>query len=165
MISNQIRESLQLVCSALNEHHVDYIIIGGIAVGFFGYQRISGASIANPSLKADLDFWYRPTTDNFINLIKALEKIGVDKGKLDEIIFNPKKTFLKIPHAKFNTDFLPSMLGLNSYTECKARAEKHLFDGIELYILSYQDLIKNKQAVNRETDRNDIGQLNKKIKN
>ena len=57
------------------------------------------------------------------------------------------------------------MLGLDNYTECKTRAEKHLFDGIELYILSYQDLIKNKQAVNSETDQNNIDQLNKNQRN
>lgn len=42
MISNEIRESLQHTCSALNKHGVEYMLIGGIAVGFYGYQRPSG---------------------------------------------------------------------------------------------------------------------------
>lgn len=42
MISNEIRQSLQTVCLALNKYKVEYMLIGGIAVAFYGYQRPSG---------------------------------------------------------------------------------------------------------------------------
>jgi hypothetical protein len=51
MITNEIRETLQKVCSVLNKHKVDYLIVGGVAVGFHGYQRLSIISNQRPELK------------------------------------------------------------------------------------------------------------------
>lgn len=161
MITNQIRESLQKVCFALNKNNVEYIVVGGVAVGYHGYQRISGLSMHKQEIKTDLDFWYNPTIGNFTNLIKALQYLQVKNDSLQKIIFDPKKTFLKIPHSNFHTDFLPQMIGLDSFSECKRNASKEVLDGNTLYILGYDDLIKNKMAVGRNIDKEDIKALNK----
>lgn len=115
MIGNELRETLQKICFLLNKYAVDFMIIEGTAVAYYGYQRISGISVHSPEIKTDLDFWYKPTTENFINLTRSLEELGIDKDKLNSIVFDPKKTFLKIPHTNFQTDFLPVMDGLESY--------------------------------------------------
>lgn len=159
MIANEIREVLQKVCSALNKHGVEYILVGGTAVGYHGYRRISGATYHNPEIKTDLDFWYKPTTKNFIKLVDALKELGVDAHALDRIVFDPRKTFLKIPHKNFHTDFLPIMLGLNSFDDCKKSAVNEVIDNNSILILSYDDLIKNKLAVNRPIDANDVSHL------
>src|SRR6267142_7081213 len=122
MISNEIREALQRVCTSLNRHKVDCMLIGGVAVGFYGYQRISGISMFKPELKTDLDFWYNPTNENYLNLLKALEELEVDTSDLEKIVFDPQKTFLKIPKEKFHIDFLPRMEGLPSYSDCRKNA-------------------------------------------
>jgi hypothetical protein len=36
MIANEIRESLQKVASLLNKNGVDFIVVGGVAVGYHG---------------------------------------------------------------------------------------------------------------------------------
>ena len=95
MINNSIREALQKICAALNKHNVDFIIVGGIAVGFYAYQRFSAISIARPEMKTDLDFWYNPTVENYLNLLKALREIAVDTSKLEDIVFDPKKNVFK----------------------------------------------------------------------
>lgn len=158
-MDNEVRTSLAFVCSALNNHNVDYIIIGGVAVGYHGYRRISGISTYRPEIKNDLDFWYNPTTENFLNLIKALADLDVDKEKLDQIVFDPQKTFLKIPHQGFHTDFLPQMIGVESFKQCKSRAVKETLDGVDFFVLSYDDLIANKLALNRDIDNDDIKNL------
>lgn len=162
MISNEIRESLQKVCKALNNAAVDFMVIGGTAVGYYGYQRISGSAQYINEIKTDLDFWYRPTTENFIALTSALEMLGVPLDKLQSIVFDPEKTFLKIPHKNFQTDFLPVMAGLESYKECKQNATKETIDGNEFYIISYRDLVKNKQALNRPIDKTDVAELTRR---
>ena len=53
------------------------------------------------------------------------------------------------------------MNGLDSYRESKAKAESLDLDGVILRILSYDDLIINKRAVNRKTDQSDIDELDK----
>jgi hypothetical protein len=160
-MDNEVRKDLMLVCAALNKHHVDYLIIGGIAVGYHGYRRISGISVYRPEIKNDFDFWYNPTTENFHLLTKALADLGVSKESLDNIVFDPKKTFLKIPHDKFHTDFLPQMIGVESFKQCKSRAVKDSLDGTELYVIGYDDLMANKLALNRPIDRDDINHLKK----
>jgi predicted nucleotidyltransferase len=161
MIANEVRESLHKVCSVLNRNKVEYIIVGGVAVGYHGYRRISGISMYKPEMKTDLDFWYKPTIENFTNLVKALEDLQVKKDSLKKIVFDPKKTFLKIPHSNFHTDFLPTMLRLESFQESKRNATKETLDGNDLYILGYDDLIKNKMAVGRNIDKEDIKELGK----
>ncbi|HMF70845.1 MAG TPA: hypothetical protein VK616_05200 [Flavitalea sp.] len=40
---------------ALNDHKVDYILVGGYAVILHGYRRVSG----------DMDIWVNRTTENY----------------------------------------------------------------------------------------------------
>ncbi len=161
MISDDILEYLRRICIVLHRHKVTYLIVGGVAVNHYGLQRVSGISNYNQSLKADLDFWYQPTISNFNKLVDALTDLDVDTNDLQKLVFDPKKTFLKIPHKEFHTDFLPALDGLDSFNDCKQKAEKINLANIEIYILSLDDLILNKKFVNREIDRNDISQLRK----
>ena len=165
MISHSIRESLRLVCSILSKHNVDYIIVGGVAVSYHGYERISLITSHRPELKVDLDFWYKPTTENFSKLSNAIVDLGIERGLLDQVIFDPKKTFFKIPREDFHTDFLPWIKGLDSYDVAKKNSIKECIDGNDLYILAYDDLLASKLAVNRQTDVLDIQELEKKKKN
>lgn len=68
MISDEIRETLKQVCSVLVKHEVDYMIVGGAAVSYYGYQRLSTISKQAREIKVDLDFWYNPTLENFHRL-------------------------------------------------------------------------------------------------
>lgn len=162
MISNEIRNVLQKVCAALNDNKVDCILIGGSAVAFYGYQRPSGGLQGNLDLKYDVDFWYKPSIANYYNLLKALKRLNVDTSKLEELVFDPKKTFLRIPHDSFRTEFLPQVKGLDSFDKSKASAKVIQLDGNEIHIIAYEDLIRNKKAVDREIDRSDIEQLEKR---
>ena len=99
--------------------------------------------------------------ENYQNLVQALDELEVDTSELKNLVFDRKRTFLKIPHKDFHTDFLPVMEGLDSFSNCNSKAEIINIGGVSLRILSYDDLIKNKRAVNRKTDQSDIAELNK----
>jgi len=161
MISNDIRDHLKEVGAALNKHRVDCVLIGGAAVGFYGYQRISGISAVKPEVKGDLDFWYNPNHENFFNIVNALADLGVDTADLKKSIFDPQKTFLKIPFSKFHVDFLPQMIGLSSYQKSKQGSRKEMIDGNEIFVIGLSDLIANKVAINRSIDRDDLDFLSK----
>lgn len=143
----------------MNEHDVDFLVVGGAAVSHYGYRRPSGIMETKPELKADLDFWYNPTIENFQNILLALDKLQVDTNELKKLVFDPQKTFLKIPHKLFHTDFLPIMEGLGRYPDSKAKSETVVLDGVQVQILSYEDLILNKRAIRRKIDEADINAL------
>jgi predicted nucleotidyltransferase len=153
-MQNVIRESLRKVCALLNKHNVEYMLIGGVAVGFYGFPRST----------ADIDFWYNPTLHNFQNIIHALDEFGIETGDLKKIIFDPKKTFLRIPKLGFRTEFLPHIPGIKSFVQSKKSATKTELDGVVVYILGYDDLIKNKETLNRVTDQLDVAELKKRNK-
>ena len=90
MIGEEIKQYLITVCGILNSHHVDYLVVGGAAVSYYGFNRPSGIGQYNSTLKADLDFWYNPTIGNYQKLIKALDELNVDTSELKNLVFDKK---------------------------------------------------------------------------
>ena len=72
MSQNSFISHIIFVCQALQNRSVEYLVVGGTAVGFHGYYRPSKASDDTLAEKNDLDFWYNPTYSNYFNLLKAL---------------------------------------------------------------------------------------------
>ncbi len=60
-MKNSLLDSVLSICKLLNKHGVEYLIVGGTAVGFYGYYRGSTSSDGSLLGKHDLDFWYNPT--------------------------------------------------------------------------------------------------------
>jgi len=57
------------ICQTLHKHGVAFLIVGGVAVGFYGYARPSMDSSGKESEKPDFDFWYNPTYDNYYRFL------------------------------------------------------------------------------------------------
>lgn len=51
---------------SLNEERVEYLLVGGWAVGVHGYARYTG----------DIDFWYRRDPENARRILAALKRFG-----------------------------------------------------------------------------------------
>jgi predicted nucleotidyltransferase len=161
MISHEVKPYLVKVCKILNSHGVEYLVVGGAAVSHYGFNRPSGIGQYKSELKVDLDFWYNPTINNFEKIILALDELNVETNDLKKLVFDSKRTFLKIPHEDFHTDFLPRMEGLASFRESKKKSENVDIGGVSVEVISLDDLILNKRAVNRKTDQSDIDELGK----
>lgn len=121
-------------------------------MGFHGFPRST----------ADIDFRYNPTNENFNNIIKALTEFGVDTSSLKEIVFDPEKTFLRIPQLGFRTEFLPHIPGIHSFSTARKNALKTRIDTVDVLIIGYDDLIKNKETVNRKIAQLDIEELKRR---
>lgn len=59
------------ICSILNKHSVQYLIVGGSAVALHGYFRDSINQAGLTTDKPDLDCSYNPTYDNYFRLLDA----------------------------------------------------------------------------------------------
>jgi hypothetical protein len=147
-----MKETLVEICTLLNKHEVDYLLIGGVAVVFHGYTRST----------ADLDFWYNPTINNFEKIINAIKEYGIDVSELEKIVFDPKKTFLRFPTSVFQTEFLPTIPGDISFKAAKENAEVLTINNTQVFVIGYDDLIKNKTSTNRLKDQADVEELAKR---
>ena len=159
-MENSLIESLLEVCKILNTHSVEYLIVGGTAVAFHGYDRLSHDSSGKLMEKDDLDFWYNPTYDNYFRLLDALEDLGLNVTEFrDEISPNPKKSFFRMDQENFQMDFLPEIPGLSKFLASFTNGSVYTIRDVEMRYLNYDDLILSKSALSREKDIEDIDQL------
>ncbi len=142
------------ICKNLNQHHVEYLVIGGIAVIAHGYPRSTG----------DVDFWYRPTIENYLKLLAAFKDMGVDISTLETAVFDSKKSFFRIPALGIKAEFLPQVQGQIKFPEAYQRAKRFDFEGISIPVIGYNDLIKMKLETNRPKDLADVDELEKRRK-
>lgn len=95
MIGSEAERYLAKVCSALNSHGVDYIVVGGAAVSHYGYNRPSGIGDYKENLKVDLDFWYKPSIESYLKILDALDDLEVDTSELRNLVFDKDTTSSK----------------------------------------------------------------------
>lgn len=149
-----MKETLVEICTLLNKHEVDYLLIGGVAVVYHGYTRST----------ADLNFWYNPTMINFHKIINAIKEYGIDVSDLEKITFDPKKTFLRFTSSDFQVEFLPVIPGDITFKTAREKAEIQEINNTQVFIIGYEDLIKNKLSTNRLKDQADVEELAKRRK-
>jgi hypothetical protein len=78
LLTDDFKEFLK----SLNASHVEYLLVGGYAVGLHGYPRAT----------VDMDVWVRPTLDNAKRVIAALGEFGFDRTKLrPDLFINPDR--------------------------------------------------------------------------
>lgn len=161
----QIVDDLISICKILQKHKVQYLIIGGFAVGLHGYSRMSIDNAGKVIQKQDFDFWYNPSYKNYFNLIDALEEMGQNVEIFrKEKTPNPHSSFFKFALPNFTIDFLPVVAGLSKFIDSYLRKEIIKIDDIEIGFICFEDLLINKKTTARLKDFEDIQKLNE-IKN
>ena len=159
-MDKNLTESILNVCKILNKYSVQYLIAGGTAVALHGYIRMSLNSSGLPATKFDLDFWYNSTYDNYFRLLNALEELGQDVSEFkEESSPKPKQSFFKLEFEKFTLDFLPELNGLGKFSSSFKERDTLSLSETNISFISFDDLIKNKQANARPKDIEDIEQL------
>ena len=137
----------------LNHNHVNYIMVGGFATRFHGFNRNTD----------DLDVWLEDTLQNRKNLRKSFIELGYgDLPSLETMEFVPGWTSFYVGDA-ISLDIMTSMKGLENYTftECREIASEAELEGILVPFLHINQLIANKVAVNRPKDQIDVQELEK----
>ena len=164
-MKNSLVDSVLNICRVLNKHGVEYLIVGGTAVGFYGYYRGSTASDGSPLGKHDLDFWYNPTLENYYKLLDAFEDLNIDVNKHRNSVAVPKQSFFRYEFEEYKTDFLPLIKGFNDFIPSFQHKETIYLHEVAVSIISYEDLITSKRADSRDKDIEDIHQLKSRKQN
>ncbi|ANH82678.1 hypothetical protein A8C56_18365 [Niabella ginsenosidivorans] len=164
-MENNLTGAILNICNILNNHTVQYLIVGGTAVALHGYFRKSMDSAGQYTDKPDLDFWYNPTYSNYFKLLEALGDLGMDVTVFkEESSPDPKSSFFKYELEKFTIDFLPTLKAKINFRAAFNRRENVTFSNINIPFICYEDLIFDKLANARPKDITDIKQLKTRIK-
>ena len=130
--------------TGLNAEGVEYLVVGGWALGVHGYVRATG----------DMDIWIGQDPDNIDRLIKALEAFGVPKG-IDRCFFKEKGNAFRMGNPPMRIEIITEATGIEFEASFANRFTIEV-DGLKLPFLSYADLVRNKRASGRRRDLADL---------
>ena len=145
------------ICDVYNRNSVEYLLVGCTAVALHAYYRKSITDKGEVADKPDLDFWYNP---NYFNLLNALEELGKDVTEFrEEQAPNPRNLVFKLDFPDYTVDVLPYIKAPLRFMQSFARKEVFNSEGIEIPLISLDDLIQDKEALGRPKDISDIEHL------
>ena len=144
MLPDDFKEFLKL----LNANQVEYLLIGGYAVGYHGYVRAT----------ADMDVWVAAKLDNARRAVTALREFGFDVPQLSEELLLKPDTILRMGVPPFRLEVLSSISGV-IFDECYAERLVDQIDDVDVPIISLRHLKINKLASGRGKDLVDLEHL------
>ena len=132
----------------LDSEKVEYLIVGGYAVGYYGYPRATG----------DIDIWVSSTRDNAQRLVRALGLFGFQQKSLSIELFLKEQSVVRMGVPPVRIDLLTSISGV-SFADCYANRVEGVLDGIKVSLISLENLQQNKLAAGRTRDLSDLEYL------
>lgn len=143
------------ILRALDEHGVDYVLIGGLAVQTHGHVRTTN----------DADLMPAPDPDNLGRLSAALRSLdarvlnpGEERTAIDAKML-PKATIWQFATRDGGIDVMHEAPGGRPYAELSERALHVKLGDIDVPVVDLDDLIRMKLARGRPTDLADVAAL------
>ena len=143
-LPNDFKEFLQL----LNDHRVDYLLVGGYAVGYHGYPRAT----------VDLDIWVAVTPRNARHLVMVFKEFGFDVKELKEDLFLKENKIVRIGEPPLRIKVMTSVSGVD-FDACYEQRIVDTIDGIQVNFINLENLKVNKMSAGRHKDLNDLENL------
>lgn len=141
------KSDFEKVISALNEHQVEFLIIGGYAVVHYGYMRTT----------EDLDIYIRPTPKNAQRAVRAIAQLGFTGAEISAEVFTLENG-LSLGVAPMTVDLIAYIPGVDPEKLWSSR-QAGRFGDQDVNFMSREDLINNKRAVGRAQDLADVQKL------
>lgn len=134
--------------TCLNERGVDFVLVGGYALGVHGVVRATG----------DIDFLYRRTKTAVRRLCAAMEDFGAPPEVIDQNALMTSGIVTQFGKPPYRIDLLNDIDGV-SFKEVWAGATDVVIDGQKLRVIGLNELRRNKMATGREKDADDVRKL------
>lgn len=132
----------------LNANKVDYMVVGGIAVAFYGYPRFTGV----------IDVWIKKSSDNARKIISAVRSFGYAGIELSEEELTKDNMVFQFGVEPNRIDIITDVDGL-IFDEAVKNKQSATMDGVNISIISLDDLKKNKRSSARHKDLDDLENL------
>jgi hypothetical protein len=135
----------------LNRHGVDYLIVGGYAVGYHGFVRATG----------DLDIFVRISATNADALLKCFREFGFSDFELRAEVFLEPGKIVRIGIPPLRIEVINQISGI-TFDECFPKRITARIGALETYFVDRESLLTNKQAAGRLKDLADVEGLTSK---
>jgi hypothetical protein len=137
MLNKDYRDILH----ALAGENAKFLLVGAYAMAAHGYLRAT----------MDIDIWVLPSADNARAVLRALKRFGAPLHDLTEADLQRDDTIFQIGVAPRRIDIITGATSLR-FDEASERSVELEMEGIQVRILSLDDLIRNKRAAGRTKD-------------
>jgi predicted nucleotidyltransferase len=139
-------EDLRQLLLALNAHGVEYLVVGGWAVGYY----------AEPRSTKDIDIFIRSSAKNSEAVFRALADFGAPLAGVTPADFRDCPTSIfQLGRSPARADFLQSIDAVE-FDEAWEKREQFTLEGVPVSVISAEDLIRNKLASGRLSDLADV---------
>jgi Nucleotidyl transferase of unknown function (DUF2204) len=132
----------------LEEHAIEYMIVGGYAVAYHGFPRFT----------KDIDLFFRLTKENAIRLREALVAFGFREEDLPVEAFTTTGNVLTFGTVPTRVDLMNEIDGV-TYDEACPNAVRGKYGNVEVTFIGLADLLKNKKSTPRTKDKGDAEEL------
>ncbi|MBN2143828.1 MAG: hypothetical protein JW774_04305 [Candidatus Aureabacteria bacterium] len=130
----------------LNRNKVRYLLLGGWAVGIYGYPRAT----------ADMDILISIDDKNLDRLLKALHEFGAPA--IDKKHFKEKGNVFRMGAPPVKIELINQASGIDM-DDCYSRRKIFRIKGLNISLISKEDLIRNKKSSSRAKDKADAENL------
>jgi predicted nucleotidyltransferase len=126
---------------------VEFLVVGGFAVNFYGYRRGTG----------DVDLWLHPDNANKTKLLEVFEKMDIEDEDLAHLRALNFETHLAfhIGEEPSRIDFMTYISGV-SWTEAWEQKSMVDIDNLSIPFIHRNHLIQSKINTGRAQDKADI---------
>lgn len=148
----QLPSDFKDLLKCLNAKSVEYLLVGGYAVGYHGYPRAT----------ADIDIWIAVSASNARQVAEALHEFGFPSLTSD--LFSQPGQGLRLGNPPLRIEFLTAISGVE-FKECYSRRIQGELDGVPVTLISREDLLRNKRSAGRFKDLEDVLQISARAQN
>jgi len=146
MDQRQLPEDFKEFIKFLNSRNVRYLLVGGWAVGLYGFPRAT----------KDIDFLIATDSQNLDSIIKALSDFGGPTAEAHHL--NKPGSVFRMGTPPLQIDIINEATGI-SFEDCYERRRVISVEDVEISVISKEDLIKNKRTTGRTQDQADAEKL------
>lgn len=138
------KEFLQL----LNENQVEYLLVGGYAVGYHGYPRAT----------VDMDIWIGRSLETAQKMVRVLREFGFDVPNLKPDLFLREDQIVRMGVPPIRLEIFTAIPGVD-FAGCYSSRVHAEIDGVPVHVISLTHLKANKKASGRSKDLADLENL------
>lgn len=144
----EVQKDFKELLKLFNAHNVQYLIVGGYALAYYGAPRYTG----------DIDILIKSDSINASLILKALNEFGFGSVGLKLDDFTNTDNIVQLGYPPVRIDIMTSISGV-SWEDAYNGREEGKYGDVPVYFIGLDQYIQNKRASGRKKDLADLEAL------